>query len=239
MLKGDKLRKTDCDHHIRSTHLEKDHYEQLTGSEGINNNNSSDNKHFGNFIENIKEEQDDMEINAISEDPLVMDEFETPQSPSAFNDCGNNQQVIKSVSEKRRRSKKDNILFIGNLFGHEQSKHKGFMYECNQREYQATHKGNLIKHQQSQHEGVRYSCNQCEYQATEKGHLRKHKQVKHEGVRYSCNQCDYHATDKSTLRRHRESKHQGIRYSCNQCEYKATRINHLNSHKQVQHSHLQ
>ena len=45
----------------------------------------------------------------------------------------------------------------------------------------------IIKtHQESKHEGLRYSCNQCDYQAMEPRSLKRHQQYKHEGVGYLC-----------------------------------------------------
>ena len=43
----------------------------------------------------------------------------------------------------------------------------------------------LRRHQQSKHEGVLYSCDQCDFIGTHKLSLRTHQQSKHEGVIYS------------------------------------------------------
>ena len=64
----------------------------------------------------------------------------------------------------------------------------------------------LKTHQQSKHDGVRYSCNQCEYQATQQGSLKTHQQFKHKCVQYFCDQCEYQAATQSSLKTHQHFK---------------------------------
>ena len=69
-------------------------------------------------------------------------------------------------------------------------------------------KGALKQHQESKHEGVVYLCNQCNYKTTQQSNLRRHTQSKHEGVKYSCIECDYQSGFQSGLKRHQQSKHE-------------------------------
>jgi hypothetical protein len=63
------------------------------------------------------------------------------------------------------------------------------------------------QHEEYKHEGVRYSCDQCEYKATTTGNLILNDSI-HKGVCYPCGQCYYKATVVGSLKRHRKSNHQ-------------------------------
>ena len=132
---------------------------------------------------------------------------------------------------------------------HQQSKHEGVRYVCNQCEYSATTRGDLKRHQESLHEGVLYSCDQCKYTATERTHcnhcdyeakrqdqLKAHISAKHEEVRFSCSLCEYQASQKRNLKSHYRSMHEGIRFKCQQCDFEAKWPNKLSAHKKKIHS---
>ena len=46
-------------------------------------------------------------------------------------------------------------------------------------EFDTRYKCDLKKHQQSKHDGVRYLCNNCEFQTAQQNYLRVHQRKKH------------------------------------------------------------
>ena len=75
----------------------------------------------------------------------------------------------------------------------------------------------------------KYECNQCDYQTTHKSHLNEHIRM-HDGIKYVCYQCDTKLATKRALAKHVQAKHEGGGYACDQCDYVAQTKAHLTRH---------
>ena len=202
--------------------------------------------HITEFMSDLKADQASEEVSVDpdlfdyryeSSDNLLLDKIDESNDPyiPGYDDTGEKLDSDMFYCETCGKVFKHK----GDMKRHQESRHKGIRYSCNQCEYQATKQQHLKTHQQSMHVGIRFFCDQCDYQAKLAHQLKTHKKITHEGVRFDCDQCEYHATQFRTVKRHKQSTHDGVKYSCNTCEYQTGREDSLQGHVQRKHSKLQ
>ena len=119
---------------------------------------------------------------------------------------------------------------------HEEVKHEGIRYGCEQCSYKATRRDHLKNHVLSQHDKIlSYECDNCKQKFCDNRSLKNHILTKHEKKTYKCNLCDYQTVHTSGLSYHIKSKHEGVVYSCNECDYTVSALSHLKDHVDAKH----
>ena len=64
-------------------------------------------------------------------------------------------------------------------------------------------------HEELKHLGIKYKCDDCDYQASSKKMLKRHEEKKHSGLTFGCNICVFRGNTKKHLKLHTQRTHLG------------------------------
>ena len=94
---------------------------------------------------------------------------------------------------------------------HQNAKHNGIRYKCDQCDSTFSLKHALVRHVESKHQDKKriFPCPQCEFVTTRMDYLRGHMENIHLKLKHKCDICGQMLSSKSALLTHRKTKHEG------------------------------
>ena len=127
-----------------------------------------------------------------------------------------------------------NLSSMGSLKMHFKSFHQ--IIKCNMCDFRSKDQPQAEKHNQEKHNGVKYTCNQCDYESQIFKDLDEHQnENKHEGMKFQCHLCKYRATLQGNLKVHVQAMHEGLTYKCDVCNFSASTPRTVGWHKKAKH----
>ena len=168
-------------------------------------------------IKNVKEKDNEDNINDLKEDPLKTDILvsKIPETSESVKKCPECDYTTK---------------WMGDLKKHRLAKHEGLRHSCDKCNAKFTANKSLQNHKLTKHEGLSFPCKRCNYAALNIHQLKHHEQSKHEGVRYQCKQCEEKFIHMCSLKKHTMAKHLGVKFTCQYCEEDFLRKDYFSAH---------
>ena len=120
---------------------------------------------------------------------------------------------------------------------HKNQSHLGISSEihfCKICDWSGTKMG-IISHNEVKHNGKVFRCDQCEYKSFQQSSLKSHKTRKHNSSKHSCKLCEKTFHQEAILMRHVQSAHEGVWHFCNECDRSFSHLSSLRVHKTTTH----
>ena len=114
--------------------------------------------------------------------------------------------------------------------------HGNQIIKCSKCDFRSKSERQAEEHNQTKHNGVKYTCNQCDYESEILKELKGHQnEKKHEGMKFQCHLCKYRATLQSNLKIHVQAMHECQTYNCDVCSFSASTPQTVVWHKKAKH----
>ena len=114
--------------------------------------------------------------------------------------------------------------------------HGNQIIKCSKCDFRSKSERQAEEHNQTKHNGVKYTCNQCDYESEILKELKGHQNENgHKGVKFRCHLCKYRATLQSNLKIHVQAMHEGQTYKCDICNFSASTPRTVGWHKKAKH----
>jgi len=108
-------------------------------------------------------------------------------------------------------------------------------FSCDRCPYKTKQASHLKRHQNAKHNGIRYKCDQCDGTFSIKHTLVRHVESKHQEKKriFPCPQCEFVTTRMDYLRGHMENIHLKLKHKCDICGHMLSSKSALLTHRKL------